>query len=574
MKRRFLMLTLILCLLFTVALAACQPTEYTLTLYDNDGATVLHTITVKEGEAPQKPANPQKDGHTFKGWFVTPTSSREYNFDAPLEEDAAAYAQWTVADYQDDRDWVMVGSAIGWTAEDALHFSKVEGAGNQYTLTVDVNVGDEFKCTVLNSNGVLDYNNSDGANVGFQLMVEAGDNFVAGGGLGDAPKNISCAVAGNYTFTLTSDAVNSNNKLAWVRNGDVIGGGEVDGAVMTYYIKGEKVTDWKDFINSGTTLKQSADDADVYTLSIYLSAGDNFMFASLKTEDGVSEDGGVYVKYANVDEASKALFADNYGNIVANDAGMYTFTFNAATRALSATVDTSYTPEEADYYLDGTFDASMTDWSGYCFNEKYKLVQDAEKPHLYTIEMELLADKEFTIQAFKKGATERGEWGTDSYTGLGNYQYRHLYNGGDNFSAVSTSNNNIKILKTSTYKITFNVLANMITIEDVNIPDDACLHGQFGGASGWADADKFVYDAEAKTYTLTKEFAEGDTFGIKILVGNTSVQRAWVGGSAVTGEHVGFSTEGNITCTVAGTYTIVVDMNGETPVVTITAAAE
>ena len=137
---------------------------------------------------------------------------------------------------------------------------------------------------------------------------------------------------------------------------------------------------------------------------------------------------------------------------------------------------------------------------------------------------------------------------------------------------TSNERTDIKILKTSDYKITFNKLANMVTIEDENIPDDACLHGQFEGATGWADPDKFVYDEGAKTYTLTKTFAEGDTFGIKILVGNTSVQRSWIGGSAVTGEHAGFTTEGNITCTAAGTYTIVVDMSGETPVVTITAA--
>lgn len=574
MKRK-LWTVVVLCLALALVLVACKPAvkEYTLKLYDNDGTTLLHTITVKEGEKPQKPTDPTKDGYTFKGWFITPTNAKEFSFDDVMTKDMSAYAQWARADYQDSRDWVLVGSGVGWTADDAVHFTKVEGKGNVYTLTIDINLGDEFKCTVLNANGILDYNNATGANVGHSLVENGGENFIAGSGLGDSPKNILCGIAGNYTLTLTTDEVNANNKLAWVRNGDVIGSGDVEEAVMTYYIKGEKVTNWKDFVNSGTTMKQSADSKDTYMLEIYLSASDNFMFASQKTENGETTVGSVYVKYVNLDETSKALFTDNYGNICATEGGMYTFTYNSTTSTLSATVDTSYVLPDADYYLDGTFDPEMTDWNGYCFNEKFKLVQDAENPHIYTIEhVHLVADKEFTIQAFKKGSTERGEWGTPSYNGLGNYQFKHVFNAGENFSAVSTSNNNIKILKTSDYKITFNKLANMVTIEDENIPDDACLHGQFSGATGWADADKFVYDEEAKTYTLTKTFAEGDTFGIKILVGNTSVQRAWVGASAVIGEHAGFTTEGNITCTAAGSYTIVVDMSGETPSVTITAA--
>lgn len=48
MKKTLIAVVLTLCLLLTVALAACQD-QVTLTLYDNDGETVLHTIKVNRG---------------------------------------------------------------------------------------------------------------------------------------------------------------------------------------------------------------------------------------------------------------------------------------------------------------------------------------------------------------------------------------------------------------------------------------------------------------------------------------------------------------------------------------------
>lgn len=572
MKRKFLAVAIVLCMTLVLAMTACTPT-YTLTLYDQDGKTVLGTVEAKEGSAPVKPADPKKDGFVFDGWYVTPTSTKPYDFTAPLTEDAAAYAHWKTEGYEDSRNWVIVGSGIGWTAEEAISFQKVEGSGNVFEVTVDVNLGDELKCTVLNPDGVLDYNNPDGANVGFDLLTDPDGNFDEGSGLGDAPKNIICANAGNYTFTLTTDPVNSNNSLSAVRNGDVVGGNEPTGVVMTYYIKGDKITNWKDFINAGTTLKETTTEG-VYTIAVYMVEGDSFMFASLQTEDGVTTAGTVYIKYVNLDEDSKALFEDSGGNMITKAAGMYSFTYNVETAVLSATVDTTYTPEPADYYIDGTFVEGMS-WEGYCFNEDYKLVQDAENPHVYTLEhVHLPEGSELIIQAFKEGATERGEWGTDTYTGLGNYPYANLFNGGENFSAVSATNNNIKVLKTSDYKITFNSHSKMITIEDENIPDDAYVYGTMTGA-GWAvdPAWKMTYDADAKTYTLTKEFTEGDRFGIRICVGNTTDQRSWANASNVSGSPAGFDISGSdISCTVTGTYTVVVDMSGETPVVTITAA--
>lgn len=578
MKKTLIAVVLTLCLLLSLALVACQQ-QVTLTLYDNDGETVLHTIKVDRGGVATKPQDPTKDGMTFKGWFITPTNAKEFDFTKPLEEDTAAYAQWQSADYQDSRDWVLVGTLTSWKAAEGYHFAKTAGKGNEYTLTVDIDLGDEFKCTVLNSDGTLDYNNATGANVGFALVKDAGENFASGGGLGDSPKNIVCSVAGNYTLTLKTDPENSNNELSVKRNGDMIGGNEPAGAVTTYYLKGNMVTNWKDFIGSTTTLKQSATDENVYTLEIYLKAGDDVMFASVVTEDGVTSEGKVYIKYVNLDTASQALFENNGGNMHTKDAGKYSFTYNAESKALAVSVDKAFSPEAADYYIDGTFNSSLSDWD-YSFKAENKLVQDETKDYIYTIEhVHLVEGKEFIIQKFKAGATERGEWGTPGYNGLGSYNFGYLLNAGEDFEPVSKANQNIKINKTSDYTITLNTISGMIVIEDENLPDDAYINGNMtkdASGAAWKNIPewKMSYNATTKIYTITKAFEVGNEFGIKVCVKNDATnQRAWYDGAKAPDAVGGFTKDGNFVCTTAGTYTITLDMSGETPVITITAAA-
>lgn len=99
----------------TLSMVACNKTEtVTLTLYDNDGTTVLSTQKVEKGKAPTMPEAPTKEGFTFRGWFVTPTSAKAFDFDAPMKEDAKAYAQWQDNSFVDTRDWVISGTMNGW----------------------------------------------------------------------------------------------------------------------------------------------------------------------------------------------------------------------------------------------------------------------------------------------------------------------------------------------------------------------------------------------------------------------------------------------------------------------------
>lgn len=513
---------------------------------------------------------------TFKGWFITPTNQTPFDFTKPLNEDAKAYAQWQSANYNDERDWVLVGDMNGWAATAGYHFTKVAGKGNEYTLTIDVDLGDAFKCTVLNANGVLDYNNATGANVGFAALTNPGENFEGATALGDAPKNVIAKNSGNYTFTLTTDPDNANNSLSVVRNGDKVGTDEPTGAVTTFYIKGNLVTSWKDFIGPKTKMNPSATDDKLHVLEIYLAATDQFMFASIVTEDGVTTAGTTTIKSVNLDDDSKALF-DGSGNMEVKEAGLYTFTYNTETSKLNAKVDKTYTPAPADYYLDGTFNGvAADDWTNYCFKEEYKLTKDATNSHIYTIEhVHLLEGKQFIIQAFKEGATEPGVYDTPTYNRLGNFNYNYLFNGGDNFGPVDKSNRNIKINKTSDYKITFNAYSGMIMIEDENVADDAYIYGTMDGGAWATTADwKMTYNETTQVYTITKAFAENVEFGIRVCIGNSTEQRQFYNKTNVEGTPAGFDISGyNIKCTTAGTYTVTLDMSGSTSVITIVAAA-
>lgn len=814
MKKTLIAVVLTLCLLLSLALVACQQ-QVTLTLYDNDGETVLSTVKVNKGEAPKKPADPTKEGLKFKGWFITPTNPKEFDFTKPLTEDAKAYAQWQSADYQDSRDWVIVGDMNDWAAEEGYHLTKKNGESNVFEITLDVQKDQQFKFTVLRSDGELDYNDvENGANVSFVCVKNPGENFEGKGGLGDSPKNISCLVAGNYTFTLVTDPVNTNNSVSFVRNGDVsvvvpeveiatyiikgskvtgwadetaaeyqmvkdtngkfsltielyaadefmfvgyksegetlkgttkyiksdalstdscaqvvakgdnmqttadgtytfvydaeakslkvtyseehslpslerpttwyiLGNGAQAGSVLKeanwkltneerqkltlkegttdvyeitldlfendewqicssgswsdkhgfdcieepsenfakggnvtvkvagnytltltvaeaeaddtitwvrngdtvldesevitdYYIKGAKITDWKDFYAPVTHFAEKSGAEGVYELTVYLAQGDEFMFSTTATSNGETSAGTIYIRSTNLDETSKELFDETSSkNIIVKESASYKFTYTASTGVLSAEKVSTDAPAAADYYIDGTFGSNNWDCP---FKEQFKLAQDADNPNLYTISgVELDQGKQFIIQAFKAGSTERGTWGTDSYNGLGSYNFNYLFNGGENFSAVDASNQNIKILKASTYKISFNSYSKMITIEDENIPDDAYIKGNMtGSGSGWGIVEdwKMTYDADAKTYTITKAFAVDNEFGIMVAVGNTTTQRTWLDKANVSGTPAGFDVSGSsIKCTTAGTYTVTLDMSGETPVITITAAA-
>lgn len=591
-----LILACAVCATSVAMLAACKPDvkEYTVTYYD--GTTVLDTQKVKEGEKATE-WTPVKAGYEFVDWFATPNFGHFFDFEQEITEDKAAFAQFISANQSvDTREYYIVGSGTspillkskwGKVFDDTMKMTKAADK-NEYTYTLDLQEGDLFQFALNES-----WHHQRGAGYLTTTRLDNGTEVFSGGNtIGDNSSyrlNIKCEYSGNYTFKLfthpdddeyetnhssyteeNKEAFNINHadKITWTRNGDA---SDVGTVVTDYYLKGNGITDWKDMYNSATKM---TNDNGVYTLEVYLKANEEFLFTSFVTVGTEGSSGTEYLRASNLDEASKAFIGQNDSyNMIAKAAGTYNFTYTADTKVLSVTFDAAKIPAAADYYIDGTFADGVNNWD-YSFKEQFKLAETSEDSGVYQIKnVTLKEDSEIIIQAYKEGSTERGTWGTESYNGLGSYNFTYLHGAGENFSAVGNGNNNIKILKGGVYNITFDSYAKIITIEDANAVNDAYLVGSMTGAGGWKVAPEWKMTLENGVYTITGDFAAGNEFGVRIMQGATTEQKAWFAASSVSGAPEGFDLNGsNIKCTTAGRYTITCTVTDNTAVITVTAA--
>jgi len=69
---------------------ASVPTTYTVT-FDSDGGSAVTAQTVESGKPATKPADPAKEGYTFKGWHLGETA---YDFATPVTGNITLKAKW------------------------------------------------------------------------------------------------------------------------------------------------------------------------------------------------------------------------------------------------------------------------------------------------------------------------------------------------------------------------------------------------------------------------------------------------------------------------------------------------
>ncbi|MCR5156965.1 MAG: sortase, partial [Butyrivibrio sp.] len=139
------------------AVAYKQEVYYTVTFDDGTSKT---SVKVKDGEKVSKPADPSKEGYTFKGWYLKGSSSSAsvFNFDTAITKDTNLVAGWTAAkdkksgtdDDSDENDsrapktgdslpavwlWVIVLAAgvvtFSLSLREIINSENPEGSGNK-----------------------------------------------------------------------------------------------------------------------------------------------------------------------------------------------------------------------------------------------------------------------------------------------------------------------------------------------------------------------------------------------------------------------------------------------------------
>lgn len=378
MRRRGFILVLAAVLALSIGMTGCgkqggngesatQKTEngeskedtFTVTFYDSDGKTELKTKEVKSGDCVEEYV-PDKEG--FVGWFATPQMSHRFDFSAPITGDTSVFGGF-VTYVNDTREFYIVGSGSnpvlmesnwGKVVGDAQKLTKEDNSeANIYTITLDLNEGDEFQFAINSS-----WHNQRGYGYLNSISQDGTEYFANSGTLGDASSkraNIKCAVTGNYTFTLTTypgedqyetdsasysednkECFNVNNydSITWIYNGESTSGNvEMQ---TDYYIKGAKITGWEDVYSDETKF---VEENGIYMLTVDLEEGDEFMFTSMVTSGNTSGVGTEYIRYTNIEsDDSKSLSyvtGMENANLVANQSGTYIFTYDPSAKVLT-----------------------------------------------------------------------------------------------------------------------------------------------------------------------------------------------------------------------------------------------
>lgn len=583
------------CLLFSSCslLASCSknsPKTFDVTFYN--GETVLKVEKVEEGKMASD-WTPVVEGYTFQDWYGTPTFTHEFDFSTPITANTSVFGMFISNEVvEDTRDFYVVGSGTspllvesnwGKVVNDSMKLTKASDK-NEYTITMDLYAGDQFQFAINSS-----WHNQRG--VGYLKEFELNGEEVfknPGSAYGNSSKrsNIEVKKSGNYTFTLTThpnldyyDTENANyteagkenfnlsdyDTITWVRNGDAA---EAVETITTYYIKGSGVTSWTDVYNAHTKM---VDNEGTHTLKVFLKEKEEFLFTSTTTVGDKVTTGTEYLRYSNLDETSKELFENTASyNMVAKATGYYTFSYVKETGVLSANFEEGMlTP--TDFYIDGTF-GSEESWSGYCFKDAYKLVKEDGKDVYKISDVTMKKDSEFIIQAFKQGSTERGEWGTESYNGLGSYNFNYLSNPGELFSKVSDTNNNIKVLKEGSYDITFDAYSQIISVSEhvEEVSYDIYIKGGMNSWNfGFKEEWKLTKNTEnSSLYEISLDFEKDWEVGLALFnEGETTGYGTWIGleklGTSGDANDKFAVASGNLKCNTAGKYKVVYNIETE-----------
>ncbi|WP_459186658.1 InlB B-repeat-containing protein [Parabacteroides sp. APC149_11_2_Y6] len=110
---------------------------YTVT-FDTDGGDSMEPASVKANEKLTMPANPQKLGFKFRGWYSDPEKVTVYDFNAPVTSDITLYVKWMKSEIalENFNTSALAGTGVIWYPETkTLDITEAKKSG---TISFDV----------------------------------------------------------------------------------------------------------------------------------------------------------------------------------------------------------------------------------------------------------------------------------------------------------------------------------------------------------------------------------------------------------------------------------------------------
>ena len=110
---------------------------YTVT-FDTNGGNPMEPASVKANEKLTMPANPQKLGFKFRGWYSDPEKVTVYDFNTPVTGDMTLYAKWVKSEIALEGFSIslLAGTGVEWDAETKT--LDITNATKSGTLSFDV----------------------------------------------------------------------------------------------------------------------------------------------------------------------------------------------------------------------------------------------------------------------------------------------------------------------------------------------------------------------------------------------------------------------------------------------------
>ena len=578
---------------------------YDVTFYDNE--TVLKTESVKEGECATD-WTPVKEGFEFVDWYATPNYKFAYDF-APVYKDTPVYALFQSTNYvEDTRPWAIVGngtskvlssSAFGKNIEEEHMLTRSDKKNvNEYTITLDLEVGDEFQFAIDSNwsnqrgGGYLDSTSLDGTEY-FEIKASHLNTETR-------KCNIGVLVSGNYTLTLTThpgddyydtedpyysednrECFNYSDfdKITWVRNGDVI---EQADKVYDLYIKGNLITGWQHIIEP--EYKMDYDPATkTYTYTHEFFDFDEFMFYSLNGDSILDGLGPVSIKFGQVDVENSTEFIlgskEFDSNFTTGANGTYTFTYSLETRVCVVTYDPTFTLEyvpNTEWYIVGGGCSellSISDWGRKNMDERFKLMPVEGKEREYAITIDLQTNDEFQIVRDSQWGLAHGYSflkdpvldGTTYFANTGNIQCKVA----GNYTLTLSVSDVSKRYDVLSWVRNGDVLSQPIKTLDVYYKLDT--HNDWeptmiGSVLSNGDITFTLRLEEGNKFCFV--YTDHDQPITDVYPGNL-IRYTAIGEPAESNSNANFSTnlDRNFVCDVAGTYDITIDYSSGAPVV-------